>query len=182
MSAEAKVPTIDKKISMGTRLKKFVAAKVAENQKGRDVVKQKLGSNGEALLQLVLDFAASVKGDDYATQLNEFICKVVVKIAVLYDGNVLTNDDFVPLSLPIIKLASSAIDMAELSMIYYDPAKIAKYCNNVSKLLQDILKPHITGETNERIAFVSDFLPTAKFSTHCSKAPSTKTHASNLPI
>jgi len=136
---------------MAARFRKFIAAKAAETSVGRELIKGLLGDHGEKMAAFMHGFNVSNVGKKDADQLEEQLFKLISKVIVLIKNNKLKYSDFTPLVNPTRKLCWTMVDAVEMTSFSYDSKQLADLFSNVSNGLQNLIKPHITGDSIERL-------------------------------
>jgi len=142
---------------MTARLQKFLAAKIAGTEKGREILHGMLGDNGGKLIDMLAAFNLLIlKDKDKVEVLNEDLFKVTAKFVVHIQNNKIQLKDFGPIVGTTRIFMYGVIDSLEMTSVCYDCKALAGAMGQISDHLSTILKPHITGKSLERIKALHD--------------------------
>jgi len=139
-------------------MQKFLMAKAAGSSKGRAVIKDMLGEEGEALIDQIVAFVTKDAGKDKAQKVEKYICKVLAKVLVLMQNDKIKVSQFDDLSEPAKRFCWDLVDHCELSMVMLDSASLCEFVKKFASSLTEILKPHITGKTLQRVRFLAEYV------------------------
>jgi len=142
---------------MTARLQKFLAAKIAGTEKGREILQGMLGDNGGKLIDMLSAFNLLVlKDKDKVEALNEDLFKVTAKFVVHIQSGKIKLQDFSPIVSVTRVFMYGFIDSLEMTSVCYDCKALAGAMDQISDHLSTILKPFITGKSLERIKELHD--------------------------
>jgi len=143
---------------MTARLQKFLAAKLAGTEKGREILHGMLGDNGGKLIDMLSAFNLVVlKDKDKVEGLNEDLFKVTAKFVVHIQNNKIKLTDFSAIVGVTRTLMYNIIDSLEMTSVCYDCKALASAMGTIADHLSTVLKPHITGKSLERIKSLHDY-------------------------
>jgi len=140
---------------MTARLQKYIAAKAAGTEQGRAVIKGLLGEDGEKICALLYEFSEkNLNSKSKADELEEALIKIASKLVVLLNTDKLKLSDLSALVAPSRSFIWRFIDSLEMTSLVYDAKPLQAYMVEIATSLKAILKPHITGQSIERLDFL----------------------------
>lgn len=164
---------VDKEVGVGTeqtskskksqstamRLKKKAGTSVATSSAGKGLIKEFLGKDGVKLIDLVKQVITIYEGKKKATEVENNIIRVAVKVILLWKNKDITNNEIAS-TVPMVKAVwSDVIDFCEMSFAY-DPPKLKKSGEELIASFSAMLKSCVTESTLERMASTINYITT----------------------
>lgn len=145
--------------STAMRLKKKAGSSVATSSAGKGLIKEFLGKDGVKLIDLVKQVITTYEGKKKATEVENNIIRVAVKVILLWKNKDLTNNDIAS-TVPKVKAVwSDIIDFCEMSFAY-DPPKIKQSGDELIVCFTTLLKEFVTDNTLERMSSTIQYITT----------------------
>lgn len=143
--------TLSKKSqSVSMRLKKGAVSSVATSSAGKGLIKEFLGKDGIKLIELVKQIITQYEGKKKATEVENNIIRVAVKVILLWRNKDITNEN-IATTVPKVKAVwSDIIDFCEMSFSY-DPPKVKTSGDELVLCFTNLLKDFVTENTIERL-------------------------------
>jgi len=141
------------------RLKKGAASSVATSSAGKGMIKEFLGKDGILLLDLVKQVITNYEGKKKATEIEDNIIRVAVKVILLWQNKDITNANIAS-TVPKVKAVwSDIIDFCEMSFAY-DPPKIKASGEELVICFTNLLKDYVTENTLARLKATISYITT----------------------
>jgi len=132
--------------SVAMRITKKAAGVAATSTAGKGMIKEFLGKDGVRLLELIKQIITAYEGKKKATEVEDNIIRVAVKVILLWKNKDLTNNDITG-TVPKVKAVwSDIIDFCEMSFAY-DPPKIKASGDELIICFTNLLKEYVTEST-----------------------------------
>jgi len=145
--------------SVAMRLKKGAASSVATSSAGKGLIKEFLGKDGISLLDLIKQVVTNYEGKKKATEIEDNIIRVAVKVILLWQNKDITNANIAS-TVPKVKAVwSDIIDFCEMSFAY-DPPKIKASGEDLIVCFTNLLKDYVTDNTLTRLKATITYITT----------------------
>eukprot|EP01125_Pyxidicula_operculata_P001564 TRINITY_DN11417_c0_g1_i1.p1 TRINITY_DN11417_c0_g1~~TRINITY_DN11417_c0_g1_i1.p1 ORF type:complete len:303 (+),score=83.26 TRINITY_DN11417_c0_g1_i1:36-944(+) len=145
------------KQSRAMRLKKNITGSVATSAAGKGLIKEFLGKDGVRLLEIIKEIITIYEGKKQATDIENNIIKIAVKVILLWKNKDITNKDIASTIPGVKSVWSDAIDFCEMSFAY-DPAKIKSHGKELSHAFSKLLGDYITEKNIEKLKYTIDYV------------------------
>jgi len=132
--------------SVAMRIKKKAGGTIATSSAGKGMIKEFLGKDGIKLLDLVKQVITNYEGKKKASEIENNIIRVAVKVILLWQNKDITTENITS-TVPKVKAVwSDIIDFCEMSFAY-DPPKLKTSGDELVLCFTTLLKDFVTENT-----------------------------------
>jgi hypothetical protein len=153
------------KMTLKTRLEKYVASKVVDTKVGMEIIETFFGDSGLETMEAVHDFTAAQSNEENAQKMEKNVLKMASKIAVLIRNGVINDQQLLPIIPTTIAFCKSFISLygsytTGNKQIQTKEEHVAALIQNgwlIEEWLQNLIKPHLRETSSERVKSVFSF-------------------------
>lgn len=139
------------------KAKKFVASKFSELQAGRSLLLKLFGPNGDHIVNAMKESAEKYDNIEKAKQLKLDLLKLTVKVVLLHNHRVITDEMAKPARQPLLLMLEILISSLETVKARRNPKELSDAMHAVHTHGVSLLQPHVRDHNWKRLTRIFDF-------------------------
>jgi len=139
------------------RVQKRVGGSIAGSSAGKKLIKEVIGPEGYKGIKIIKKVVSSLDGKKKATEIEEIIIKIGVKVVLLVKNNLLTKDDFAFCKTDLKNCCDSLAHAAAFTFEYSVPTLQEKLKILIDGILV-MLQYHLTEKNKQILRDLADYL------------------------
>eukprot|EP01138_Halocafeteria_seosinensis_P007350 gb/GECG01007514.1/.p1 GENE.gb/GECG01007514.1/~~gb/GECG01007514.1/.p1 ORF type:complete len:471 (+),score=67.76 gb/GECG01007514.1/:1-1413(+) len=144
------------------KAKKFLASRISNTKYGRQKVADQLGERAQMMLGAVMSATAKFAEPSVATSIREDLIKIILKIALLWREQRITEKDAEPAQGPVVVLAQTLIEYITRGSAV-DVTDVCELVHRVGNAAVEVLQRHMKEKNWSKIQVFKGFFGSNEF-------------------